>query len=81
MKLSITKILLKTRVIFYSDSPLNVIFRDSGCVLEALTIDSEELKHRDIIIWYIDILVNGRYYYSRHAAYKDNLPFIILENE
>ena len=74
------KILLKERVIFYSDSPFNVIFRDSGCILEPLIINSKELKTRNIIIWCIGILVNRKYCYSNHAAYKDNPPFIVLEN-
>ena len=75
------KILLKTQITFCSYSSWNTIVYDSGCVLEALIIDSEELKQYDAVVWYITILVNGEYYYSRYTVEKDNPPFIILENE
>ena len=80
MKLPI-KILLKTPIMFSSYSSWNTIVYDSGCVLEALTIDLEELKQYDAVIWMITILVNGEYYYARYTAEKDNPPFIVLENE
>lgn len=75
------KILLKTQIAFYSYSTWNTIIYDSGCILEPLIIDSEELKHYNAIVWRITILVDGEYYYSRYTAEKDNPPFIILENE
>ena len=80
MKLPI-KILLKTQITFCSYSSWNIIVYDSGCILEPLTIDSEEQKHYNAVIWCITILVNGEYYYSRYTAEKDNPPFIVLENE
>lgn len=83
MKLPIKriKILLKTQVTFYSNSSFNAIIYDPGCILELLSIDSEELKQYNAVVWVITILVNGEYYYSRYTAEKDNPPFIILENE
>lgn len=83
MKLPIkrSKILLKTQIMFSSYSSWNTIIYDSGCILEALTIDSEELKHYNAVIWNITLLVNGEYYYSRYTVEKDNPPFIALENE
>ena len=77
------KIFLKTQIMFSSYSSWNTIVYDSGCVLEALTIDidSEELKQYDAVVWYITILVNGEYYYTKYTVEKDNPPFIILENE
>lgn len=79
MKLPI-KILLKTQLTFASYSSWNTIIYDSGCVLEALTIDSEELKHYNAVVWCITILVNREYYCTRYTVEKDNPPFIILEN-
>lgn len=83
MKLPIKriKILLKTQVTFYSNSSFNAIICDPGCILELLSIDSEELKQYNAVVWVITILVNREYYYSRYTAEKDNPPFIILENE
>ena len=79
MKLPI-KILLKTQITFASYSSWNTITYDSKCILETLTIDSEELKQFDAIVWSITLLVNGEYYYARYTAEKDNPPFVILEN-
>lgn len=83
MKLPIKriKILLKTQIMFCSYSSWNTIIYDSGCILEALTINSEELKQYNAVVWCITILVDGEYYYSRYTTEKDNPPFIILENE
>ena len=83
MKLPIkrSKILLKTQIIFYSYSSWNTIIYDSGCILEPLTIYSEELKYYNAVIWCITILADGEYYHARYTAEKDNPPFIILENE
>lgn len=75
------KILLKTQIIFASYSSWNTIIYDSGCILEPLVIDSEELKHHNAVVWRITLLVNGEYYYARYTAEKDNSPFIVLENE
>lgn len=80
MKLSI-KILLKTQITFCSYSSWNTIVYDSGCIIEPLIIDSEELKQYNAVIWHITILVNGEYYYARYTVEKDNPPFVILENE
>ena len=79
--IKVSKILLKTQIAFASYSSWNTIIYDSGCVLEALTIDLEELKHYNAVAWGITIFVNGEYYYSRYTAEKDNPPFIVLENE
>lgn len=75
------KILLKTQINFYSYSFFNTIIYDSGCVLESLIIDSEELKHHNAVVWRITILIDGEYYYARYTAEKDNPPLVILENE
>ena len=75
------KILLKTQIMFSSYSSWNTIVYDSGCVLEALTIDLEELKHYNAVVLCIIILVNGEYYYARYTVEKDNPPLVILENE
>ena len=80
MKLPI-KILLKTQITFCSYSSWNTIVYDSGCIIEPLIIDSEELKQYNAVIWHITILVNGEYYYARYTVEKDNPPFVILENE
>lgn len=83
MKLPIKeiKILLKTQITFASYFSWNTINYDSGCILGAFTIDSEELKQYDAVIWHITILVNGEYYYVRYTVEKNNPPFITLENE
>lgn len=75
------KIFLKTQIAFYSYSTWNTIVYGSGCILEPLAIDSEELKHYNAVVWCIAILVDGEYYYSRYTAEKDNPPFIVLENK
>lgn len=74
------KILLKTQITFYSCCTRNIIIYDSGFILEPLIIDSEELKYYNAVIWFIGILINGEYYYSRYTVEKDNPPFVILEN-
>lgn len=78
---SLIKILLKTQLTFASYSSWNTINYDSGCILEPLTIDSEEREQYNAVVWCITILVDGEYYYTRYTAEKDNPPFITLENE
>lgn len=75
------KILLKTQLTFYSYHTLNTINYNSGFILEPLIVDSEELKYYNAVIWFIGILVNGEYYYSRYTVEKDNQPFIVVSNE
>ena len=73
------KIILKTQITFCSYR--NAIICDSGCIIEPLIIDSEELKHHNAVVWRITILIDGEYYYARYTAEKDNPPLVILENE
>ena len=66
MKLPIKsiKVLLRTSMMFCSYSSWNTIIYDPGCIFELLSIDSEELKQYNAVVWAITILVNGEYYYS-----------------
>lgn len=74
------KLFLKASILFSSFSTWNSICYDPGCIIEPISIDIEELKHYNAVVWSLTIFVDGEYYYARYTAEKDNPPFIVLEN-
>lgn len=75
------KLFLKVAILFSSFSSWNSICYDPGCIIESISIDVEELKQYDAVVWSLTILVDGEYYYARYTAEKDNPPFIVVSNE
>lgn len=75
------KLFIKQTICFSSFSTWNSIYYKPGCIIESISIDVEELKQYDAVVWNLTILVDGEYYHTRYTAEKDNPPFIVISNE